>query len=67
MTRQDFELIARALATSRPRANEAEENAVTCGRIVQWQETVAAFSRELASANPGFKPDRFERACEEAT
>jgi len=58
MTRKDFQLIADALAVSRP-------NELWLNKHNQWTSTVNNMTTALASSNPRFNPSKFKAACNE--
>lgn len=56
MTRQDYEVIAKAFADTRPRDTQF-------ARKDQWNACVAEMVVLLAKDNPRFDPNKFVEAC----
>lgn len=57
MTKKDYIKIAEVLKSEKPQKNWAN-------KFVQWELTVKAFGRMLASDNPLFDFSRFYKACD---
>ncbi len=56
MQRRHFEVIAEALAASRPPITQGVSYA-------QWRKVVSEFCGRLSATNGQFNKDRFKRAC----
>lgn len=57
MTRKDFQLIADALAATKP-VNQGQ------AALDAWYSTIRVLAERLRTANPAFKRDTFLAACE---
>jgi hypothetical protein len=67
MTRNDFELIARALFRSGPNAHdETISIEARAHREIQWQQTVNAIADMLSEQNARFDRAKFRNACDVA-
>ena len=64
MTRQNFQLIADALAAATPIIDISEPiDARNTGRIATWVAAVNEMAWHLRNSNPRFDMDRFYKAC----
>lgn len=69
MTKKDYELIARALASSKPKswiqlADEGKDWTYTYELEEQWSEIRDALADAFAQDNPHFDREKFLTACE---
>jgi hypothetical protein len=60
MTRKDFELIARAMAETRPPAGSP----FTAELREQWEKDILALARMCEAQNPRFNRQKFREACD---